>query len=154
MIFIRSPLTCLDHVKNTWPKHGILRVQIGEIDSVNDHAQLLLDKFTKFDNDDAIKFIKNDNEYANVSLPITYKQYRKIENSKLFLLQQHPILYQRYLKKFNKNQQQSSPNIVDLIDYDDETSPSSNFLNYIKSGNFFIDNFFSFFKLILLFRLG
>ncbi|KAH7638491.1 membralin-like protein [Dermatophagoides farinae] len=28
VMFIRSPLTCLDHVKQTWPKHGILRVQI------------------------------------------------------------------------------------------------------------------------------
>lgn len=28
MAFIREPLTCLDHIKDTWPRNGILRVQI------------------------------------------------------------------------------------------------------------------------------
>ncbi|KPM04220.1 membralin-like protein [Sarcoptes scabiei] len=32
IIFIRSPLTCLDHVKHTWPRNGIIRVEIGDSD--------------------------------------------------------------------------------------------------------------------------
>lgn len=51
IIFIRSPLTCLDHVKADWPRDGILRVQIGSAPSV-DHFDYVHQRQVKGQHDE------------------------------------------------------------------------------------------------------
>lgn len=71
ILFIRSPLTCLDHVKSTWPRHGILRVQIGLDDG--DEQLLYQASFAKH----VTSAITRNQAFVNRTFPLTHAEYRK-----------------------------------------------------------------------------
>ena len=83
ILFIRSPLTCLDQVKTSWPRHGILRVQIGlddeMVEELLSNYQPTFDKqMSSTNNNVVIEQQKQKENYFNQTLPITYEQYRSM----------------------------------------------------------------------------
>ncbi|XP_027204847.2 uncharacterized protein LOC113798492 isoform X2 [Dermatophagoides pteronyssinus] len=127
VMFIRSPLTCLDHVKQTWPKHGILRVQIGDQES-------FLSTSANFKTDP--KFLNDLNNMTTKMFPFTYEQYQKDTYDII-----HPDYGSSYLKlkpifsnkHYNKNSHSNSvfSNSESNIG---ENDPELTFLNYKKNG--------------------
>lgn len=96
---IRSPLTCLDHVADSWPRDGILRVQIS---MSKDHLPFDLLDGSKFISEEALPF--NGSSTFAVPLPLTYSQWRSKMDEEL-LRKRHLMdssSEQRYLRsQFN-----------------------------------------------------
>lgn len=50
IIFSRTPITCLDHIKSSWPRHGIVRIDItrsGQGNSPESQDYLLQHSYAK-----------------------------------------------------------------------------------------------------------
>lgn len=81
---IRSPLTCLDHVADSWPRDGILRVQIS---MSKDHLPFDLLDGRKFISEEALPL--NGSSIPAIPLPLTYRQWRSKMDEEL--LRKRPL---------------------------------------------------------------
>lgn len=88
---IRSPLTCLDHVADSWPRDGILRVQIS---MSKDHLPFDLLPPSKFISEEALHF--NSSTVSSLPFPLTYAQWRSKADKE--------VLRKRHLKDISEHQ--------------------------------------------------
>lgn len=140
VMFIRSPLTCLDHVKQTWPKHGILRVQIGDQES-------FLTTITTTANSELNPKFWNHHyntttmKTPTIMFPLTYEQYQKFtydifqSDSGSSYLKLKPSVSEN----FNNQYSPLNPVIINMENDIDENDPELTFLNYKKNGGLYID---------------